>query len=393
MDVAIIGAGPAGAITAHRLASKGIKVALIDQAVFPRPKTCGDLVTQAGLDCLARTGLEKWASPFAPIRSLRFSSPENIKVDVDLPGVSGTGVGKILPRLELDYQLVQAAVYAGAKLMDGCRVDGVDLGDENKVYIRTATGGIDANFLILADGSRAPVTRKLGLIKGDFDLWAVQQYLEGDPEPGGPIEFHFQANVLPGYTWLIPMGDGKVNIGAGTYTRRVRNREIDLVKILEQFKKKHPISKNRLHGCHDLSSIRAHPLRTQLNRTRTHAARLLVAGDAAGLVSPFTGEGIASAMVSGEMAARYALLAFEEGDFSAAYLASYSRELLDCYEKDKMIARVLRSILKYPLLLNHIMKRMNKVCELAYLFGQVFMDEKPAWELVKLGTFNKLLFS
>ena len=391
-DAVVIGAGPAGAVTAHRLAVLGIKVALLDQAAFPRVKTCGDLVTRSGLACLGRMGLGEWMKPFKPIQTLQFSSPEKNTVNVDLSGNDGMGVGKIMPRVQLDQQLVQAAASAGARLMDGCRVDGVDLASGKKVHVQTASGGIDADFLILADGSRAPITRKLGLIKAEFDLWAVQQYLEGDRQPDGPIEFHFQADVLPGYTWLIPMGDGRINIGAGTYTTRVRRKEINLADILEQFKKQHPTAAGRLDGCSDQTRIRAHPLRTQLNATQTHAERLLVVGDAAGLVSPFTGEGIASAMVSGELAAGCAMSAFEKGDFSSTRLASYSRELAGRYGKDKKIASGLRSILKYPALLNLMMRRMNDVPDLAYLFGQVFMDEKPTRDLVGSGTIGKLLF-
>ena len=392
VDAVVIGAGPAGATAAHRLASPGMKVVLIDQAVFPRSKTCGDLVTRAGLSCLARSGLRDWASAFPAIRRIRFSSPDKKTLDVDLSTAEGGCAGKILARLQLDYQLVQAAVGAGVTLMDGCRVDAVDPSDGKRIRVCTIKGDIDARILILADGSRAPITRKLGLIKTDFDLWAVQQYLEGDPEPDGPIEFHFSANILPGYAWLIPMGDGKINVGAGTYTSRVRKKEIDLTEILEQFKKQHPTSPGRLDGCVETSSIHAHPLRTYLNTTRTHAERLLVAGDAAGLVSPFTGEGIAAAMVSGELAAQFAQTAVNTGNFSADQLAPYTHALRRRFEQDKKVARLLRSVLRYPALLDRIMGRMGAVPELGQLFGQVFMDEKSPRELIKPGTLMRLLF-
>jgi geranylgeranyl reductase family protein len=390
VDAAVIGAGPAGAVTAYHLAKNGINVALIDQAVFPRQKTCGDLVTRAGLSWLQRSGLDDWARQFTPIQALKFTSPDEQVINVKFSGMDEACVGRIIPRLLLDDQIVRAAVKSGASLMDGCKVDQVDLTDSSRIHVRTSSGVIDADLVILADGSRAPVTRKLGLIKTDFDLWAVQQYLE-DVSITGAIEFHFQSTILPGYTWLIPMGDGSINIGAGTYTSRIRNKEIDLTAILEQFKAHHPIFPNKLIGCKPITAIRAHPLRTDLNATQTHSTRLMVVGDAAGLVSPFTGEGIASAMVSGELAAAYAKIAFEKGDFSQSMLAPYSRELHKRYEPDKKIARFLRSVLRSPSLLNLLFNRMGKIPQLGQLFGQVFMDEESPQSLVKTSTLAKLV--
>ena len=390
-DAAVIGAGPGGATAAQRLGADGLSVALIDQAVFPRQKTCGDLVTRAGLMCLNRSGLANWTKKFSPIQALKFLAPDGQIVDVKLMGTDEDITGRIIPRLQLDYQLVQAAAAAGVRLMYDCRVEHVDLSDPKKIHIHTTCGQVDADLIILADGSRAPVTRQLGLVKQDFDLWAVQQYLEGDSDPNGAIEFHFQLNVLPGYTWMIPMGTGQINIGAGTYTRRVRNKEIDLAAVLEQFKAHHPISPARLNRCKPISAIRAHPLRTDLKATQTHSDRLVVVGDAAGLVSPFTGEGIASAMVSGELAAFYVKNAFEKGDFSRAMLEPYSRELSRRYEPDKKTARFLRSALKYPSFLNLLFQRMNHIPSLGQLFGQVFMDEQSPRSLIKINTLVKLL--
>jgi flavin-dependent dehydrogenase len=76
-DVAIVGAGPAGAIAAHRLAGSGVQVAFLERAAFPRDKPCGDGVSGDGLAALARTGLGEWASQFAAPEALRLTSPRH----------------------------------------------------------------------------------------------------------------------------------------------------------------------------------------------------------------------------------------------------------------------------------------------------------------------------
>jgi len=77
-DVAIIGAGPAGSVAAHRLASAGMRVILLEKEAFPRLKTCGDLVAREGLEALERTGLKEWTKPFKEVNKLRFTSPDSL---------------------------------------------------------------------------------------------------------------------------------------------------------------------------------------------------------------------------------------------------------------------------------------------------------------------------
>jgi geranylgeranyl reductase family protein len=388
-EVVIIGAGPAGAISAQRLSSSGVKVILIDQAVFPRDKTCGDLVTREGLEVLERSGLTTWSQQFHIVKKMRFTSPNNQLLEVPVNREDKT-VARIIPRRQLDNKLVENAVSSGTLLKEGVRVQQIDT-TQPKLRVSLESGLVEAELLILADGSHAPITRKLGLAQPGKDLLAIQQYLAGDIEPQGPIEFHFQSNIIPGYTWMFPMGDGLINIGAGTYTHRVTARQVDLKFVLESFKNNHPVQKTRLANTEAVRGMRSHPLRTDLGSTRTHAARILVTGDAAGLVSPFTGEGIASAMRSGELAAQTALSAFKIGDLSQSSLQPYTRSLHSRYGSDKRIARLLRSVLKHPVLLNRVFKKMIQSPELAYLFGQIFLDESSPKELVKPTNLLRLL--
>jgi geranylgeranyl reductase family protein len=389
-DVAVIGAGPAGAIAAHRLAAAGVRVTLLEQAAFPRDKICGDAVTRLGLETLARTGLAAWSAPFKAITALRFTAPDDQVLDIALPPEPEGSACRIIPRIHLDARLAQAAVEAGAVLREGVRVQRIDI-DEGEARVHANGDVVHAALVILAEGSNAALTRRLGLLSETCDLLAVRQYLKGDADPGGPVEFHFQPAILPGYVWMFPEGDGRLNIGAGTYTRRVRDKDADLKAIVAAFKAHHPITAERLAQTEPDGPIQGHLLHTHLGGTRTHSARVLVAGDAAGLVSPFTGEGIAAGMWSGDIAAAHALTALQRGDLSAASLAPYTRKLHARYRADQRAGRLLRAVLRFPNVLNRAFRNLRQDAALATLFGRIFLDEASPRRLLAPTTLWRLL--
>jgi flavin-dependent dehydrogenase len=128
-----------------------------------------------------------------------------------------------------------------------------------------------------------------------------------------------------------------------------------------------------------------------LERTRSYAGRILVAGDAAGLVNPLTGEGIAAALESGQLAATHALSALETGDFSACALASYGRALRARFLADQRAARFLRLALFVPRLFNRVMRRLNHDPELALLIGYIIIGYKPPRLALRPRTLLRLL--
>ena len=132
-----------------------------------------------------------------------------------------------------------------------------------------------------------------------------------------------------------------------------------------------------------LGPLKYHPLRTNINGTQMHSDRCLVLGDAAGLVSPYTGEGIASGLFRGALAAEVLGKAFATGSFEGARLAGYTNTLKKRYEGDHRAAYRLRSILRKPGLLNHFFRAMQKSPELAQLFALCYLDEKSPQLLLR----------
>ena len=390
-DVAVVGAGPAGSVTAQRLAAAGVRVVLLEQATFPRDKPCGDGVAARGLDVLTRTGLDGWASHFPAPEVLRLTSPDGQVLDVQPEVGDGYCYGRTIPRRLLDARLAQAAVEAGARLMEGTRVRGVDWTGDSSPCVVTDGLGVTAQLVILADGSHASVTRRMGLVREPPEMIAMRQYFDGDTGPANRLEIHFEPGIIPGYTWLFPEGDGRANVGTGTFTWRVRRGEVALREVLARFVASHPATEGRLARAKPVGPVRGHPLRTHLGGTRTHAERVLVVGDAAGLVNPLSGEGITVAMESGELAATHALAALEAGDFSARALASYSQALEAHYRADRRAARILLLVMSVSCLLNRVFRRLRRDRELALLIGYIVIGHESPRVALRPTTLLRLL--
>lgn len=372
-DVAVIGAGPAGSVAAQRLAAAGVKVVLLEQATFPRDKPCGDGVTARGLRVLERSGLGSWIDRFPAPRVGRMSAPDGQIIELRPHPDDHHCYGRTIPRRLLDERLAQSAVEAGARLVEGVRVREIGPADEHGRRISADGFQVTSALVILADGSLAPLTRRLGLTADPPEMIAIRRYFTGDAGPQERLEIHFRPHVVPGYAWIFPLGEGCVNVGVGAFRQYMRKRNVSLQKVLDAFIADTALTEGRLERATSHGPLQGHPLRTQLGKTRTHDERILVAGDAAGLVNPLSGEGIAPALESGELAASCALKALETGDFSARALAAYTEALKARFAADHRAAYLLRQMLGVSCLFERLFSRLQQDAELAFLVGQIFI--------------------
>ena len=389
-DVAIVGAGPAGSVAAQRLAAAGIQVILFEKDTFPRDKSCGDGVTSEGLQVLERCGLGAWAADFPIMPSLRLSSPGGLILDVPFAQEGDGIVGRLIPRRLMDALLAQKAVDAGAELRQSCMVKDVQINLSNGVQLHTSSESVLARMLILAEGSAGTLARRLNLTRDRPELSAVRQYLTGDTSPQDRLEIHFQANILPGYNWIFPMGGGRVNIGSGTYTNRVTRGEINLQRELQRFTQD-PITEGRLLRCEPAGVIRGHPLRTQIMNQRTHCERTLAVGDSAGLVGPFSGVGIAPALRSGEMAAEHALRALQRNDFSEKGWMSTAGSCAPI--TNPMLARraLCAACSTNPAVWTLSFAACKKIEELALVLGHILLHKRSPRQALHLSMLLRLL--
>lgn len=379
-QVIVVGAGPAGASAAFFLAQAGVDVLLADQAAFPRDKPCGEAISCQSLEVMARMGLKQWVADndFVAPEELLFTAPDGTVVRGYPDPCSGlSSHGYIIPRLALDAALVERAVAAGARLHEKTRIAGLERRSAHRVCLlghsadRSVT--LEALLVIAADGGLAPFTRQLGLARSPPDAVAVRGYLEChdcEPKLSG---FHWERALMPGYAWIFPLGHGRVNVGVGTYATVVRRRSLNLRASLRQFLRHSPHVAARLQRARPLGPLRGFPLRTDAERVKPFTDNVLVAGEAAGVVNPLTGEGIGPSLLCGEMAAAHACRALERGDFSAAALADYGRAFHKKFAAIHRPARLLRWLMGCPWLVNRGARRASHDREFALLFGYLIL--------------------
>lgn len=359
-DVLVVGAGPAGSAAAAWLARAGVDVVLVDAAVFPRDKTCGDGLTPRAIAELNRLGLEDWLRTHTVNHGLRAHGfGQTLELRWPGPGTTGTGLpdwGSAVPRTELDDHLRTTAIKAGATAVDGLRAVDVRMRGERVEAVVFDNGTeIACRSVVVADGVRSPLGKVLGrewhrdTVYGVAGRSYVASERSDDPWISSHLELRGPASssrngkgeVLSGYGWVFPLGTGEVNLGAGTLATAKRPADVAIKPLM------------RLYA----ESIRADfGLSGEL---RAQASALLpmggavsgvagpnwaLIGDAAGCVNPLNGEGIDYGLETGRLVAE---MLVEGADLGLAWPAL----LREHYGEAFSIARRLAGVVTVPRLL------------------------------------------
>jgi geranylgeranyl reductase family protein len=319
-DVAVVGAGPAGAAAALRAAARGYHVLLLDRDAFPREKVCGDGILPDALSALDRMGLGEAVRGLGrPWDTLQLWSPRRIAADI--PGDFLT-----LPRSELDALLADGAAAAGAVFGHGDVVE-LDAGNPacTRLRLRGEPDPLEARLVICATGARLHRVRRAGLPTPPRkpQAVAVRRYVRSKTGPEALLVSYDRA-VLPGYGWIFPLGEGLFNVGCGLF---LGGRKTDLSRAFHRFADSIPAARELLAHGSFVSPLRGAPLRCGLGSPMDArpAPRILVAGEALGTTLPFTGEGVGTALESGDLAGELAADALERDDLSV--LLAYPRRL------------------------------------------------------------------
>ena len=333
--VIIVGAGPAGAATALALARASIPVTLIERATFPRRKVCGEYLGMGAVASLDAIGLgEAVRSLGSPLRGIRIlAGGARAELAFSRPAIG-------LARATLDNLILEAALGAGAVLMSGRVEDMLSHG----VAVRDASGervNVHGRFVVGADGAGSIVARKLGLTLPlpARPRFAVGGHFRGIESTNGCVEMYCDGKT---YLAINPLGEGIANVMAVAPKDR-----------LETWSRVMDFAAEARSGPRVAVGPLVHNVR------RTIAPGVLLVGDAAGFLSPFTGQGVFLALRSAERASAALIRAYANANAQDDAFGAYDAEHRSELRARIRLGKIVDALVAIPFLTRRAARRLE----------------------------------
>ena len=404
-DVAIVGAGPAGAASAIHLARGGQRVVLVDRSSFPRDKPCAEYLSPAAEPLLARLGIGDLLDEAQPhrLRGFRVFAPNGQVFQGDFAATRGPDgaslfeTGLVIPRSRLDTAIVAGARRAGAEVREGWRLGQVErLTDGWRLHPvggAVAREPIEARLLVAADGLHSTVAQRLGLhVVSRMRKIALVAHIRGIAGVGAYGEMHVAGRRYVGVAPMEPPERGDLCnvamvVDEARDGRSVAGKpEAFLLDALQTFpglcERLGPLTVERRTLTISRLSVRAR---------RISEAHLLLVGDTTGYYDPFTGEGIYRALHGAELLAEVALPALVAGDLSAARLAAYDRSHHQAFRGKRLIEQIIQTAVQAPPLMDHIARTLSRRKAMADTVVAVTGDFLPASAVLRPGYLLRLV--
>jgi len=359
-DTAIVGGGPAGCSAAIILAQRGARVVLFEAKTYPHDKLCGEFLSPecAGLlDELGLTPRLRTLKP-VPIEIFRLTAPDGAAWETRLPGIA---LG--LTRKALDAALAERVSALGVEVCSGTTVTAIRGDLSHGFELETRSKQVQARTVIAAHGKRGALDRALNrnFLKRPQPFVALKAHFHGPPLPKR-IELH----AFPGgYCGMSEVETGATNICFLAHESVFRGAAEAPPERLAEFLKWMPAQNAHLQAwLSQAKQIDEHWISIgQVPFSGKHPVEgdILMAGDAAGLITPLAGDGIAIALQSGKLAAE-SIAKFLNGQLSATHLRQhYAAEWQRAFTARFRLSRILQACLLRPYLLGPALRLINAV--------------------------------
>jgi menaquinone-9 beta-reductase len=333
-DVLIAGGGPAGSGLAYHLAKQGFKVIVAEAEKFPRDKVCGDGVSPVALAELHAMGITQ-TDAFAKANEIDkvglFIKDDQVFVDIAKPDYLPFHA-RIIPRMELDNWIYEAAKKAGAVYYENTRVQSFS----TTAHAATAVlkKGCDcftvtAKLIAGADGSRSTIARQIHGAKpsDEFQLLGLRAYYENVNGPNNRVDIYFSGESFPGIFWMFPKGPKGANIGMAMVSQTLPQKPSHVRDLLAQHIAQNPDIGKRIGNGKPTGKIDGWPINFFNASNTLTANRVILVGDAAGLINPLSGDGIQYALLSARWAAATVSECLPQNDVSETALYNYRKKI------------------------------------------------------------------
>jgi geranylgeranyl reductase family protein len=389
-DVAIVGAGPAGATCAWYLARRGIRVLLLEKKAFPRDKLCGDAICSRALMHLERMGVLRQIldnDEGHPADAGGMISPSGIGYVGRSAELLGGSPVVAIKRIFLDARIARAAEAAGARLVERYSVADVCFDPALGEWTIVGDGSgpaYRARALVVADGAMSRLGRRLGLVDGPPEAVCSRTYMRAKTtafDADGMV--FYPRRLLPGYCALFREARDELNfamyiIPGGECTLR------DLRPLHDELVRNDPYLRKAIGPHPEMDQMKAAPLRLG-GIAKSYRDQLLILGDAAGQIDPLTGEGIQYAMDAAEIAAETLADALAANDLGEASMKRYDDGWRHAFGRDfRWSERFARFYLRYPSFLDAGAATLRRLGD-PYLarWGQIMTGAKPKRDFLK----------
>lgn len=407
-EVLIAGAGPAGAATSLFLSKQKIHHIILDKAVFPRDKICGDALSGKVVHVLNKldpsfvsqlsTGKE-----FLGSYGVRFVAPNNRALEVPFStnlAALKHPPGFISRRLDFDDFLFQKLNPEYATILENTSILDLEYSTSGVNVLLDNHGEklqVESKIVVGAEGDRSVVAKRLAGHKKENKHYCagLRGYYTGvtGMHPENFIELHFLKDFLPGYLWIFPMPGGIANVGVGMLSGSVAKKNINLKTELQKALQSNPELKSRFQNARPISELKGWGLPLGSRKRKLSGDNFLLVGDAASLIDPFTGEGIGNALTSGMVAAEQIKLSLDTNQFDAKSMSAYDSNIYSVLWDELKLSHTMQRLTNYSWLFNFVVNKASKSKTLRDTITCMFEDLDMRDKLRSPGFYFNLLLN
>ncbi len=405
--VCVVGAGPGGAATALKLSYLGIECVLIDKAVFPRDKVCGDAISGKVTTLLNRLDPEMLKRfnelPFhTDVWGIDFVVPNGKALSIPFQPTyirdKKNAPGYVCKRMDFDNFLIEEVKKRGnIQFFEGININKYDHSDQGwKISDKDKTFEVNTKMLIVADGANSSFSRKIAGLEKDnaHHAGAVRAYYKNvkDLRKDNFIELHFLEEINPGYFWIFPLPGGNANVGLGMRSDLIKKKSVNLRKVFHEIIESHPTFKERFEDAEMMGKLEGYGLPLGSKKRILSGANYMIIGDAGHLIDPLTGEGIGHAFYSGFIAAEQAQVCLEQEQYSSEFMRAYDVRVARVLGSEMKLSYRLQRLMQFTPIVNFLVSVIASNKKMLDLLSNMYNDFDLRGQLVKPLFWLKMLF-